>query len=448
VFFAGRAKQKSEAAWRESEERFRLAFESANNGICLVDFDGRVLRANRQMTEIFGYTKEELERMTVNAIAHQDDLDKSPIVINDILAGKREGAVFEKRYIHKNGHVIWGQVSTALIRDQQEKPLYFISHVQDITQRVLDEKEKEKLQAQLRQSQKIEAVGTLAGGIAHDFNNLLQAINGYTQIMLLDRSQNDPDYDKLQEILKAGQRAGQLVRQLLLFSRKVDTVKTPVDINNIFEQTRKMLERTIPKMIEIELHLGSRLWTVIADPVQLEQVLLNLGSNAADAMPDGGRIIMETENIILDDAYVRNHLEAIPGNYVLVTVTDTGHGIDKNIMEHIFDPFFTTKEIGKGTGLGLASVYCIVKSHGGYIHCYSEPSQGTTFKIYLPATEKIDVGSDEITTATYQGGIETILLVDDEVQLRNFATLAFKRFGYQVVTAASGEEALEIYRGK
>ena len=303
-----------------------------------------------------------------------------------------------------------------------------------------------KLENQLRQAQKMEAIGTLAGGVSHDFNNLLQAINGYAQMLLYDRNEKDPGYKSIKAIQKAGERAADLVRQLLLFSRKVKIEQKNIQLNHEVEQAQRILERTIPKMIEIEVITEPRLWTINADPIQMEQILLNLGNNAADAMPDGGRLIIKTENMSLDEGYAQNHLDIRPGRYVLLTVTDTGHGMDRATAEHIFEPFYTTKEIGKGTGLGLASVYGIVKEHDGYINCYSEVGQGTVFKIYLPANSRADDNRVKaISAKPLEGGHETILLVDDEESIRDFATEALKKFGYSVLTGASGEEALKVY---
>ena len=317
---------------------------------------------------------------------------------------------------------------------------------QDVTDRKAAEYEKEKLQAQLQQAQKMEAVGTLAGGVAHDFNNLLQAINGYTQLLLMEKSEDDPEYGSLTAIQKSGNRASDLVRSLLLFSRKADSERKPMELNLEVEHARKILERTIPKMVEIELRSGDRLWSVIADPVQVEQILLNLGTNAADAMPDGGKLIIETINTTFDEDYVKHHAGVQPGRYVLLTVSDTGQGMDKETQEKIFEPFFTTKEFGKGTGLGLASVYGIVKSHGGYISCYSEVGQGTTFKIYLPAIVQPEIEeTKEVEPQPISRGTETILLVDDEEAIRGFAQQALMKFGYKVFTASTGEEALELY---
>lgn len=291
----------------------------------------------------------------------------------------------------------------------------------------------------------MEAIGILAGGVAHDFNNILQVINGYTQLMMLEKSETDPDHAKLGEIEKAVEHAAQLVRQLLTFSRKAESKTSALDLNREIISVRKILERTLPKMIDIDLHLGRELAPVTADPVQIEQALLNLATNAADAMPDGGTLVIETENVTLSDDYLDTHVGARAGEYVLLSVSDTGQGMDKDIVEHIFEPFFTTKEFGKGTGLGLASVYGIVKSHGGYISCYSEVGQGTTFKLYLPAAQRQKVPEEKTVEEDLPGGgDETILLVDDEEPIRTFASAALRRFGYRVVTGASGEEALEV----
>ncbi|MBF0530867.1 MAG: response regulator, partial [Deltaproteobacteria bacterium] len=321
--------------------------------------------------------------------------------------------------------------------DSQGNVVAVVEIAQDITKQ-------KTLQAQLQQAQRMESVGILAGGVAHEFNNMLQSIIGYNSLILLDKTENDKEYQSLSAIQKTAQRAAVLVKQLLLYSRKVEFQRHPLELNQEVEEARRILERTIPKMIDIGVHLGSRLWTVLADPIQIGQILLNLGNNAADAMPDGGRLFIQTENISLGDDYVSNKMGAVPGNYVLLTVSDTGCGMDRKTIQHIFDPFFTTKGIGKGTGLGLASVYGIVKGHGGYITCYSEVGQGTTFKIYLPVVASKDIPEDQPSERpSLIGGSETILLADDEEAIRGFASAALQRFGYTVITAVSGEGTLE-----
>jgi len=256
-----------------------------------------------------------------------------------------------------------------------------------------------------------------------------------------------PDLGRLWEIEKAAKKAGELTRQLLTFSRRVESRLRPVDLNREVLEVQKLLERTIPKMIDIELHLQEGLKVINADPAQMEQVMLNLAVNARDAMPEGGKLVIETENVVLDEAYCKTHLGAVKGEYVLLCLSDTGHGMDKETLAHIFEPFYTTKETGKGTGLGLAMVYGIVKSHGGYIMCYSEPGEGTTFKIYFPAVESQGVAHRprrEEETA-FPGGNETILLVDDEDTLRDLGKEMLERFGYTVLQAENGESALRVY---
>jgi signal transduction histidine kinase len=244
------------------------------------------------------------------------------------------------------------------------------------------------LEAQLLQAQKMEAIGTLAGGVAHDFNNLLQVVRGFTQLLLHGKDPKEPEYRALQKILHASERGAELTRQLLTYSRKVESKRRPVDLNLEVHEVGRLLERSIPKLIEIELHLADDLRTVFADPVQVEQMLMNLALNATDAMAHGGKIVIQTQNVTLDEKYCGTHLEARPGDYALMTFSDTGHGMDEETLKHAFEPFYSTKEVGKGTGLGLSMVYGIVKSHDGHITCESAPGLGTTFRIYLPVMDQ------------------------------------------------------------
>ncbi|MBF0529471.1 MAG: response regulator, partial [Deltaproteobacteria bacterium] len=353
---------------------------------------------------------------------------------------------YDLRMVKQNGEQFWAHVATSAAQAAADGAPMCRVVISDITERKQAEEEKEKLQRQLQHAQKMESVGILAGGIAHEFNNLLQMISGYASLILWDKNPEDPEYSSLKAIEKATERAAQLVKQLLLFSRKVEVKRRSVDLNQEVEQVRQMLEMTIPKMIDIEVNSGSHLWTVLADPLQIEQVLLNLGNNAADAMPDGGKLVIKTENITLHQELATHHPGVEPGNYVLLTVSDTGQGMDQETVQHIFDPFFTTKEIGKGTGLGLASVYGIVKNHGGYITCDSAPGQGARFKIYLPIIALKDIPLNKPPERQLPtGGTETILIVDDEDAIRDFASMALQRFGYTVMTAVSGEAALETF---
>ncbi|MBU2551648.1 MAG: PAS domain S-box protein [Proteobacteria bacterium] len=442
-------RKRAEKEQREKQELFRDVFEQAAVGMSILSPSGVWLQVNQRLSHILGYSEEELLDINFRDITPAESVDNDVERVRQMVAGIRNADSWEKRYIRKDGQVIWVRITTALTRDQDGRPKYFLTVTEDINELKETEKDKAVLQLQLQQAHKIEAIGTLAGGIAHDFNNLLQAINGYTQLLLMDKAEQDPEYPSLMAIQNAGTRASNLVRQLLLFSRKAEIVRRPVDLNLEIEQARRILERTIPKMVDIEVHPGGRLWPVLADPVQVEQILLNLGTNAADAMPDGGKLVIETADIILDDDYAQRHLDAQPGRYVLITVSDTGHGMDQETMEKIFDPFFTTKEFGQGTGLGLASVYGIVKNHGGNILCYSEVGQGTSFKIYMPAMEQPEtLGENDEAPQPIQSGTETILFVDDEAPIRDFGFNALHHFGYQVMTATNGQEALQIYTEK
>lgn len=309
------------------------------------------------------------------------------------------------------------------------------------------EMEKEQLQAQLAQSQKLESVGRLAGGVAHDFNNMLQAMNGNIELLLKARPEDHSDTIRLKAVNESINRAAQLVSQLLLFSRKSGYRRELVSLNQEVEGVARILARTIPRMITLELCLSPDIWPASGDPVQIEQILLNLSNNAVDAMPDGGILSMETDNVILDKSFVAAHPGSNAGPHVLLTVTDTGYGMNKETLSHIFDPFFTTKEVGKGTGLGLASVYGIVKAHGGYIQCQSETGKGTTFQVYFPAREHEKIEKmEQLPESVPQGGDETILIVDDEPEIQELNREAMEDFGYKVLCASSGEQALEIYK--
>jgi PAS domain S-box-containing protein len=319
-----------------------------------------------------------------------------------------------------------------------------------IVQRQRAGEDRLQLEAQLRQAQKMEAIGTLAGGIAHDFNNILGVIMGFAELAQERTAEGQGNAKELEHVLAATERARRLVRQILTFGRKVDADQRPLDLNLAVIHVLDILRSTLPRMIAIETALAEDLDMVNADPVQMDQVLINLATNSADAMPEGGRLVFETKNVVLDVDYVRLHPELSPGAYVLLMVSDTGCGMDARTMEQIFNPFFTTKDVGKGTGLGLSMVYGIVTGHGGGIHCHSEPGLGTTFKIYLPARrEGAQAPAQEAPAQTQvAGGQERILLVDDEAALRELGAETLAEMGYEVLKAGSGEEALETYRAR
>jgi len=429
-------RKRAEEELRDSEERLKTILDSLQAGIVCINAETHIIvDANPAAIEMIGAPKNQI----IGHVCHKYicPAEKGKCPITDL---GQEVDNSERTLLTATGaEVPILKTATPILLNGQ-------AHLLDI---FIDITEKKKLEAQLQQAQKMEAVGTLAGGIAHDFNNILQAIFGYTQILLMGKEPSNPDYEKLEAIEKSAQRASDLTKRLLIFSRKVESKLRPVDLNNEIEQVSQMLERTIPKMINIELHLSEDINIINADPAQIEQIMMNLGVNARDAMPEGGSMIFETENVILAEEYCKTHLGSKPGQYVKLSISDTGQGMDKETLRHIFEPFYTTKDIGKGTGLGLAMVYGIVKSHSGYIMCYSEPDEGTIFKIYFPIIEKepkrVESKKEKV---PIKGGNETILLVDDEEAIRELAEDILTRFGYTVLMASDGETALEIYREK
>ena len=329
-------------------------------------------------------------------------------------------------------------------RDKQVKRLY--GSFQDITDHRRVDQEKKSLQMQLHQAQKMEAVGQLAGGVAHDFNNILQAMMGYTQMLIDEAEDKGEETEELAEIYKGAERAATLTRQLLSFSRRQVMQPKTVDLNTIVENLLKMLRRVIGEHIKVNWWPGSKLGATYADAGMLEQVLMNLCVNARDAMPKEGILNIETQNVLIEEDYCRTHAWASPGRYVLLSVTDTGTGIDGETLEHIFEPFFTTKQEGKGTGLGLATVYGIIKQHDGMITVYSEMGKGTTFKIYLPVCEQKAASVGKMIEGAVVGGTETILIAEDDEAVRDSGSRILERSGYTVYTAKNGEEAVSIFR--
>jgi PAS domain S-box-containing protein len=427
----------AEEALSESEERMRLLIESAPIAIRIAT-QGRYSYVNPAFLDMFGYDcSDEIEGLPVEALYVEED--KRLITERNI--NRAMGLDVDPHYrvtgIRKDGtHIELDAWGSEISYQGQRSTLRFL----------IDVTEANSLRAQLLQAQKMEAVGTLAGGIAHDFNNLLQAILGYSEFMLQHKKEGESDYNNLHKIYDAGQRGADLVKSLMTFSQKVETRHVPVNLNQEITQLQDLLSRTIPKTIKVDLHLSDDLESINAGRSQIGQVLMNLAVNARDAMPDGGTLIFETANVRLDKEYCSSHLEAMPGNYVLLTFSDTGQGMNRKTLSHIFEPFYTTKETGKGTGLGLATVYGIVKQHSGYITCYSEPGHGTTFKIYLPAIHTSKELETPISETTILGGTETVLLVDDDDDIRDLVATLLIESGYKVITAGNGKEALEAYQ--
>jgi len=356
------------------------------------------------------------------------------------------------RFLKKDGNYMWVRDDIRVLKDERGEPVEAVGAWTDITLAMKAEEEARKLQEQLLQSQKMEAVGRLAGGVAHDFNNMLTVIRGYAEVALQRLRPEDPLYEDLQEIMAAADRSSELTRQLLAFSRKQTIAPRPLDLNEHIEQARKLLGRLLGEDITLELALEGGLWQVFMDPAQVDQILANLLVNSRDAMPKGGSVIVETMNVLLDETYCKVHPGSIPGDYVLLAVTDTGCGMTKETLEKAFEPFFTTKAEGKGTGLGLSTVYGIVKQNQGLIYLYSEPGAGTTVKIYIPRYAGGGEMEEEVgrPKSLPVGERETILLVEDEASLRKLAARMLKDLGYQVLEASSPKEALELcesYKG-
>jgi PAS domain S-box-containing protein len=424
---------------KKTEEVYRSLLHTSADAIVIYDMAGKARYINPAFTEVFDWTMEEVEGRRIPFLP-ESERATTMACITEVLEKEKTVQGFETNRYTRDGRLISVDISASRYRNHEGKPSGMLVILRDTS-------EKKRLEAQLRQAHKMEAVGTLAGGIAHDFNNILQTISGYAQILLMEKEPGDPDYKSLGAIEKSAQRAGDLTKQLMIFSRKVESKLRPVDINQEVREISKMLERIILKMIDLELHLAENLKVINADPGQLEQIMMNLGVNARDAMPEGGKLIFETTNVVLDGEYCETHLGASPGEYVLLSISDTGHGMDKETLERIFEPFYTTKEMGKGTGLGLAMVYGIVKNHGGYITCYSEPGQGTTFKLYFPVVqaESIKQRLEQKEKCEIPGGTETILLVDDEEAVLDVVKSMLERSGYTTITAESGERAVEIF---
>src|SRR5258706_2784302 len=424
----------------EREEVFRLITENAADMIAVVDGEGRRVYNSPAYQKILGYTLTELQSPSTLAQIHPDDRQ----LVQEAAAqagAEGIGRQIEYRMRHKNGTWRILESTASAIRSDSGKVEHLVIVNRDITDR-------RRLEDQFRQAQKMDAIGRLSGGIAHDFNNILGVIIGYAEILQENIDSTHPDRSCVDEIQRAGQRAASLTRQLLAFSRQQVLEPKVLDLNAVISDMEKMLRRLIGEDIELSTDLNQELGHVRADQGQLEQVILNVAVNARDAMPDGGKFSITTQDLVMAEAETKRYSYPFrPGRYVLLTVSDNGMGMDVGTQARIFEPFFTTKEKGKGTGLGLATVYGIVKQSDGYIEVHSEVGVGTTFKVYLPIVEAIiEPDSTQPALISSLQGNETILLAEDDDILRILARNMLLRFGYTVLEASNGAEACEIAR--
>lgn len=439
IFHDITGRKRMEVALRETNEALQALIQSSPLAIIALDPSGNVKVWSKAAERIFGWSAHEVIGRSL-PIVPDGKQDEFRALRERVVRGEQLNDV-EARRRRKDGSPIEVRISAAPLYDSK-------GDVSGIMAVLADYTEQKKLEEQLRQAQKMEAVGQLAGGVAHDFNNILTAIIGYGSILLMKMRDDDPLKHNAEQILAAAQRAAALTKSLLAFSRKQILDSKPVNVNDIITRMKGLLSRIIGEDIELRIAPAARDLIVLADAGQLEQVLMNFATNARDAMADGGLLTIEAELLELDEEYIKTHAYGEPGKYAVVSMTDTGAGMDEEVRKRIFEPFYTTKELGKGTGLGLAMVYGIIKQHKGHINVYSELGKGTTFKIYLPIVEAVvaeETRSMELTGIL--GGVETILLAEDDAEVRKLTKNVLEEFGYTVIEAEDGEEALNKFTG-
>ncbi len=438
--------QRIQAALQESEKKYQQIYDEAPVGYHEVDTKGRITRVNRKELQMLGYGAGEMLGKPIWDFFEEEDTTRK-VVLAKLSGDVSFHDTFERTYRRKDGSTLPVLVEDRVIRDKGNRIIGIRSTVEDITERRRTEEALRKSEEQLRQWQRVEAIGRLAGGVAHDFNNLLMTIKGCSELLLGAFDRRDPRREEVEEILKAADRATSLTRQLLAFGRRQVLQPQVLDLNAVVMNMDKMLRRVIGEDVQLNTSLHRDLWSVKVDPGMIEQVIMNLAVNSRDAMPNGGKLTIETTNVAHDEEYASHHVSVKPGYYVMLAITDTGCGMDKETQSHLFEPFFTTKEKGKGSGLGLSTVYGIIKQSGGNIWTYSEPGLGTTFKIYLPRVEetslayKPEIRRKEISAP---GGTETVLLVEDEEAVRSMVSKVLQNKGYRVLEASHGNAALEV----
>ncbi len=431
-------------ALRESQEKYRTILESIEEGCFETDIDGNLTFFSNPFLKTLGYSRHELLGRNTSRYTSPDTAEKMNRITKRLKETGKPENVADYDVIRKDGSNVSLELSVSLLKDQDGLPMGYRGILRDVSERKKTEEENHKLETQLQQAQKMESIGTLAGGIAHDFNNILMGIQGNASLMLLKIDSEHPSHEKIKNIEKYVQNGTALTKQLLGFARRGKYLIKATDLNEIIDKSSSLFART-KKEIRIHTDLYEDLWSAEVDRGQIDQVLLNLYVNAWQAMSNGGDLYLQTENVILDRSYVKPY-KVEPGRYVKISVSDTGVGIDKETQERIFEPFFTTKEMGRGTGLGLASVYGIIKSHGGYINVYSEKERGTIFTIYLPASAKEVLIEEEGSPAMLIKGTGTILLIDDEKMILDVGLELLEELGYTVLSAMNGQEAIDVFQ--
>jgi len=440
------ARKEAEERLQESEERYRRLVEGSPDMLYVFSSKRGAIFYSARVAQVFGYPIEHLyaHPFLWRDSVHPDDRQTVAEAIREIEAGRS----FDIEYRVRDAHGEWRWLRDRSIGRREENGEVFIEGLaSDITERKRTEAEKKQLQGQLQQAIKMEAVGTLAGGIAHDFNNALTGIVGFGELLRNRMAGDEQALHDLGEILRCAERASTLTKQLLAYARRQVIEPVNLNLSTLVADLMKFIGKVVGEHIEVKTSLEKNVPTICADRGQIEQVVMNLCLNARDAMPEGGRLVVETEDVYLEEEYVHQNPYMRTGRYALLTVSDTGVGMDEKTCERAFEPFFTTKGPDKGTGLGLAMVYGIVKQHGGFIHLYSEPGKGTAFKMYFPAIEaQPDAVPEKRREEIVRGGMETILLAEDEEAIRSFIERTLKELGYNVLVARNGEEAIEIFR--
>jgi PAS domain S-box-containing protein len=430
---------------RDTEQalkRMARIVESSDDAIIGKTLEGIIVSWNQGAERIYGYQENEVLGRSASFLTPADQPNELSRLLEKVKDGQSADQA-ETIWLTKDGRLLNVSLQVSPIRDDLGRIVGASSIARDITtEKQKIEQERRALETQLQQSQKLESVGRLAGGVAHDFNNMLAVIIGYTELILDETPPNTDIYQSLEEIFQAAERAKGLTRQLLAFARKQVLEMTTLNINTVITDFSKMIKRLIGEDVTIKLLLQNDLPDIIADSAMMEQILMNLAVNARDAMPDGGILTIETREVSLEQGYAAAKIDVIPGDYLMLAVTDTGHGMDEQTRERIFEPFFTTKESGKGTGLGLSTVYGIAKQHGGHIWVYSEPGYGTIFKIYFPLSHtEVKTRTKQVDAAPIPAQGETILVVEDETKLRAFFCSVLSKLGYRVLSAESPAEA-------